>query len=71
MAPVAYVAEALLGIDGRRGPWFCEGSVPQCRGIRGQGGWSGWVSGGTPSLSRERGYKMGVSREETGKGGNI
>jgi hypothetical protein len=30
-------------------PWSCEGLVTQCRGILGQGGRSGWMSGGTPS----------------------
>jgi hypothetical protein len=23
-------------INGRRGPWSCEGSMPQCRGCQGQ-----------------------------------
>ena len=40
--PAVYVAED--------GPWSCEGSVLQCSRIEGgQRGWSGWVSGGTPS----------------------
>jgi hypothetical protein len=32
MVPAAY---------GRRGPWSYEGSMPQCRGMPGQGGGSG------------------------------
>ena len=40
MAIAAYVAE---GINGRRGPWSCEGSMPQCRGMSGQGSRSGMV----------------------------
>jgi hypothetical protein len=34
---------ALLVLNGRRGPWSCEGSMPQCRGMPGPGSWSGWV----------------------------
>ena len=49
---------ALSGINGRGGPWSCEGSMPQCRGMLGRvrrkcmGGWGstlikagggGWV----------------------------
>jgi hypothetical protein len=33
----------LLEINGRRGPWFCEGSMPQCRGMPGQEIRSVWV----------------------------
>jgi hypothetical protein len=40
---------ALSGINGRRGPWSCEGSMPQYRGIRELESRSGWVSGGIPS----------------------
>jgi hypothetical protein len=40
---------ALLDINGRRDPWFCEVWMPQCRGLPGRGGRSGWVGGGTPS----------------------
>jgi hypothetical protein len=29
---------ALSGIHGRRCPWSCEGLMPQCRGMPGQGG---------------------------------
>jgi hypothetical protein len=39
MAPASYTAED--GISGRKGPWSCEGSMPQCRGMR---GWV-WVGG--------------------------
>ncbi|KRY62484.1 hypothetical protein T4D_1741, partial [Trichinella pseudospiralis] len=28
---------ALWDINERRGPWSCEGSMPQCRGMPGQG----------------------------------
>ena len=45
---------ALLGISGRRGPWSCEGQMPQ-RGMRGQGGQSRWVGGGIPSQKQEEG----------------
>jgi hypothetical protein len=30
-------------INGRRGLWFCEGSMPQCKGMPGPGSRSGWV----------------------------
>ena len=29
-------------IIGRRSPWSCEGSMPQCRGMPGPGSRSGW-----------------------------
>ena len=29
--------------NGRRGPWFCEGLMPQCRGMPEPGSRSGWV----------------------------
>jgi hypothetical protein len=35
---------ALWDINVRRDPWSCESSVPQFRGMSGQGSWSGWVS---------------------------
>jgi hypothetical protein len=52
MAPGVYIAEdGLLVINGRRDPWSCESSMPQCRGMSGpvsrrgcvgeQGGWEG------------------------------
>ncbi|KRY63751.1 hypothetical protein T11_9870, partial [Trichinella zimbabwensis] len=28
---------AFLDINGRRGPWSCEGFMPQCRGMPGPG----------------------------------
>jgi len=34
---------ALSGINGRRGPWSYQGSMPQCRGMSGQGGGREWV----------------------------
>jgi hypothetical protein len=34
---------ALWDINGRRGPWSCEGPIPQYRGLPGQGIGSGWV----------------------------
>ena len=38
MALAAYVAEdCLVVINGRRGPWSCEGSMPQYRGMPGPG----------------------------------
>ena len=41
MAPAAYVAEDCL-INGRGGgPWSCEGSMPQHRGMLGGSGWVG------------------------------
>jgi hypothetical protein len=41
---------ALSDINGRRGPWSCEDLMDaQCMGIRGQGGRSRWMGGGTPS----------------------
>jgi hypothetical protein len=53
MAPATYVAEmALSDINGRRGPWSCEGSMPQYRGMPGRGGRSG---GGTLIEAGERG----------------
>jgi hypothetical protein len=34
---------ALLDINGKRGPWSSEDSMPQCRGMPEQGSRSGWV----------------------------
>jgi len=36
---------ALWGISGRRGPWSCQGSMPQYRLMSGRGSrreWLGW-----------------------------
>ena len=51
MAEAVYMWQrmALSVVNGMRGPWFCEGSMPQCRGMGEQGGRSGWMRGGTPS----------------------
>jgi hypothetical protein len=52
---------ALLVINGRRGPWSCEGSVPQYRGMPGPGMGVGGMG------SRQEGIFGG----ETRKGDNI
>ena len=57
--------EALSGINGRGSPWSCEGLMPQCRGMLGQWGWSGWV--GTYS-HRIRVRDRGFSEGKLGKG---
>ena len=31
-----------LATNERKGPWFCEGSMPQDRGMPGPGSVSGW-----------------------------
>ena len=55
MAPGAYVAEdGLVVINGRRGLWSCEVSMPQYRGMPGPG-----------SVSRGWGKGMEVFRGET------
>ena len=57
---------ALWDINERRGPWPCEGSMPQCRGMPGQGSRSGWVS-----EQGEEGWEMGLFRREMRKGDKI
>ena len=48
MSLAACVAEdGLVGISGRRGPWSCEGLMPQCRGMPAQGGEREWLGGGS------------------------
>jgi hypothetical protein len=42
MALAAYVAKNSLSINGRRGPWSCEGSMIQYRGMSEPGIGSGW-----------------------------
>jgi hypothetical protein len=49
---------ALSSTNGRRGPWPCEGSMPQCRGMQRQGGRSGWI-GESPYRSRGSGDRIG------------
>jgi hypothetical protein len=55
---------ALWDINERRSPWPCEGLMPQCRGMRGQGSRSGcvgeqgegaWDGGGVQRGNEERG----------------
>jgi hypothetical protein len=63
MAPTAYVAEdGLVRHHGRRGPPSCEGAMPQCRGMPGQGsrsrwadeqGWGEWDRGGFGGETRK------------------
>ena len=43
MPLAAYVAEDGLVINGKRGPWSCESSMPQYRGMPRSGSRSGWV----------------------------
>jgi hypothetical protein len=54
---------ALLDINGRRGSWSYEGSMPQCRGMPGQGSRSGWVG-----EQWEGGWNRGFSEGKLGKG---
>jgi hypothetical protein len=61
LQPHKYQRMALLDINGKRGPWSCEGLIPQCRGIpRREVGVCGLVS-------RERGNR-GFSEGKPGKG---
>jgi hypothetical protein len=53
---------ALWDINERKGPWPCEGSMPQSRGMAGQGSGSGWVS------KQGEGDSMGRFRGEMRKG---
>jgi hypothetical protein len=51
-----------LVINGRIGPWSCEGSMPQYRGMPGPGSESGWVGekgGGGRGDSRFSEGKLG------------
>ena len=45
-------------INGRRGPWSCEGFMPQCRGMPGPGFGSGWV-GEQGEEEEDRGFSEG------------
>jgi hypothetical protein len=44
-----YQRMALSVINGRRGPWSSEGSMPQCGRMTGWCGESRWMRGGAPS----------------------
>jgi len=70
MVSVAFVAEALSGINGRRDPWFCEVSMPQCREMPGWGGRSelGIRWRNTLPTAGEGGLGSRVSGGEAGKG---
>jgi hypothetical protein len=54
---------ALLDINVRSGPWSCEGSMPQCSRIPGQGSRSGWVG-----KQGDKGWDEGFSEGKPGKG---
>ena len=64
MAPAAYVADdGLWDINERRGPWSCEGLMPQYRGMPGPGSGSGWVG-----KQGKGGRGRGPSEGKSGKG---
>jgi hypothetical protein len=52
---------ALFVINGRRGPWFSEDLITQCRGMTVLGGRSGWVGWGDPNKRKRRGDGIGIS----------
>jgi hypothetical protein len=52
---------ALSVINGRRGPWASESSMPQCRGMSGAGSGRGWVG-----EQGEEGEDRGFSKRKTG-----
>jgi hypothetical protein len=54
---------ALSVINGMKGPWSCEGSMPQYREIPRQGSRSGWVV-----EQEEGGGNKGFSERKPGKG---
>jgi hypothetical protein len=49
---------ALWDINEKRGPWFCEGLMSQCRGMPGPGSGSRWV-GEQGKGGRVRGFSEG------------
>ena len=53
---------ALLVISGRRGPWCCEGSMLQCRGMPGTESGSGYVG-----EQGDGGCNRGFSEGKSGK----
>jgi len=61
---------ALSGINGRRSPWSYEGSMPQSRGMPGQGGRREWVGEWGSPLIEAGGGGMGegVPEGKPGKG---
>jgi hypothetical protein len=65
MAPATYVA--LLVINGRRGPWSCEDSMPHYRGRPG----TGTGVGGLVSKGNWGGDEGGGVGGEARKGDNI
>jgi hypothetical protein len=51
-----------LGINGRRSPWYFEGSMSQYRGMPGLGGRSGWerntfIAAGTVGYNGTVGFR--------------
>jgi hypothetical protein len=50
-------------INGTRGPWFCEGSMPQYRGMSWPGSMSGWV-GDQGEQGGDRGFSEGKEGKE-------
>jgi len=45
---------ALLGTNGRRSPWSCQGCIPQFRGVSGWGGErGGWLGMGKTLIEGE------------------
>jgi hypothetical protein len=64
VALAAYVAEV---INGRRGPWSYEGSMPQYRGMPGPG----MGVGGLVSRGRGLGEEIESFQRGTRKGDNI
>jgi hypothetical protein len=66
MAPAAYVAEdGLVGHNGRRGPWSCEGYMAQYKGIPGPGCRSGSVGEqGVGVGGEDRSFQSGNQERE-------
>jgi hypothetical protein len=44
LQPHTVAEDGLVDINERRDLWSCEGSMPQCRGMSGQGSRSEWVN---------------------------
>jgi hypothetical protein len=60
---------ALSDINGRRGSWSCEGSMPQYRGMPGWESRSGWVGQGSSLIESgggqwDRGFPEGKPGKE-------